>query len=186
MINTLMIPLAFLTIFAFLLWCIIDTKRNWFWKLILVVAVPMSCLSIWRSVENYRGWATTEPLPQKFILFWNEVSEPDPKTGSAGEIYVLIRNFEGDNKEPRLYKVEYSRKFHEQLEAANKAARRGGGPIVFERNNQNQGSGDGSESGGEGREGEGQGQNDNSGSGSDSQGEFKFYRLPPAKVPEKK
>jgi hypothetical protein len=107
-------------------------------------------------------------------------------TGSPGAIYVLAGNLGGEGEEPRLYKVEYSRKLHEQLEAANKAARRGGGPIVFERNNQNQGSGDGSESDREGREGEGQGQNDNSGNGSDSQGEFKFYRLPPAKMPKKK
>lgn len=188
MANTLAIPLAFLAISAILLWCVIDTKRHWFWKLILIIAVPMSCLLIWRSVESYRGWPTTEPLPQKFVLLWNEVREPDPKTGSEGAIYVLAGNVETEEDEPRLYKVEYSRKFHEQLESANKAARRGGGPIVFERNNQNQGSGDDSESG-EGErqgEGQGQGQGNNSGAGPDSQGEFKFYRLPPAKMPKKK
>lgn len=195
---TLAIPIAFIVLAAVLLWCLIGSKGKWWGKLILIIAVPAFGIAVWKSLDSYLGWSTPERLPNKFILIWAEVREPDKK--DPGAIYLWVQSYEPidsknpldykpENQEPRTYKLPYSRKWHEQLEAAKALLKKGRG-VVFEMKGQGQGNIEGEE----GKEGgdkgqEGRGDKSKEGKSGDSslsqEQEYEFHELPPAKLPDK-
>lgn len=201
---TLMIPIGFLIMVAILLWYNIATKGSWLIKLFLIIAVPIFGIAVWRSLDSYLGWPTPEQLPEKFILLWAEVREPNPKVGEPGKIclwtYSYKESKDGDSPgafdyrpsvgEPRAYKLPYSRLLHQQAEQAKEMIK-GGKIVVFQRKKgKGRGGGEGE---GEGEEGEGTDQPGREGSGrrggrggdSREEQEFQFYELPPPRLPLK-
>jgi hypothetical protein len=178
------IPIAFLILIVSLAWLLIHVKGRIFTKILFAGIVPYYCLVMWCSLNTFAGWATDELTPDKLIVRWIIIEEPNKKTGDEGGIYIWIQsseqnkfnglNFLGYNSEPyepRAYKLPYSRRLHEQAEAALKLLKKGrrvtaARPLP--------GDGDGED--GEDTSGYGYDDNDNA---------LKFYELPQPKYPEK-
>lgn len=187
--NMLPIPIAFVVVVALMLWMIIGAKGKWAVKLAVILFVPALSIVIWRSLDSYLGWPTPEEPPSRSIFLWGAVREPNEKEGDEGEIFIWllpvkykeqdkgdykIFEYEPEAREPRAYKVRYSRGLHEGLEEAKKMI--GEGKTVFFGR-----AGDGSA--GDGPPGEGIGDargRDGSGGFSHGDDEFRFYDLPPS------
>jgi hypothetical protein len=83
-------------------------------------------------------------VPEKVLIHWVIIKEPNKFTKSKGRIYVLLESvgepesnlfarFFGYRKEkiePRLYGLEYSRGLHEQLQKGIMPRLKSGQPVV--------------------------------------------------------
>lgn len=143
-LSTFAIPGAILLVSALACWAIIDARRGkWWLKLILIIIVPTLSILCWRAVGSYLGWATPDMLPEKGLLHWADIREP-AKKGDKGVIYVwlvpfgkdaeksVILGYRSSGREPRAYKMPYTREKHKMLNAAMGMIREGR-PVVLKR-----------------------------------------------------
>lgn len=199
-IETLIIPVAFILVAVGLAWFVIYAKGWWWAKCAYMAIVVVFGLMVWNSIESYRGWPTNDPTPQRFIMLWAEIKEPEPKIGFTGAIYIWLLPYEADPAkpgplnyspeagEPRAHKLPYSRKVHEQLEAAKEMIK-AGQMVMMERRKGKSGFGKSGESGGKGsipgeKDGQGRGKRPG-GHEAEPYDEFFFYQMPPPALPGK-
>jgi len=176
---TLAIPLAFILLSAVLCLLLIGSKWAWWQKLALIVIVPGFGLVLWNALGSYKGWPSTDAIPEKSLIYWGLVREPEPKKGDEGAIYIWLMPLDGKidiplnpleyispGNEPRAYALPYTRRMHEALEAA-KAMTREGRPAVLDLT--------GAEEGGD----------EDGMQGDPDRRDFKVYDLPPPRPPLK-
>ena len=200
MTQTLAIPLGFILLAALLCWWIIGTKGAWWKKLLAILLVPTFGIAVWRALPSYLGWPTPDRLPDKSLLLWAAVREPEPKAEDPGAIYLLLRPLAEKEKsgmvlldyaepkgEPRLYKMPYSRKMHEAMQSAEGMIR-DGKPVVLDMTGGAQGAGNGRPGQGRpGGPGGGPGGEGSNGYGGDpDRRDPQIYELPPPHPPEKR
>ena len=191
------IPFAFFLLSSLLLWLLIGAKGHWLIKASVISFVLYFCVSIDFSLENLLGWPSNQSLPEKFQVHWIEIKEPNKKTREQGAIYVWATNLnqtdkeEGwdgwrrlfvsfnnyDPREPRAYRLAYSKQDHEEAEKA----------LGFLKGGSKVGGGNGKGKGkGKGGKGDGEGGKKNGGGGSLSRnGGVYFEKLPPPSLPDK-
>ena len=130
MIETIGIPIACVTFAVLLLWFIIGTKGQWALKMLVTAISIYFCVCLWSSLNGLLGWPTASSLMRKKIqILWLDIKEPNKKMNDPGLIYVWVKHLEPEKtnnpyilrfhtknaeNEPRLYKIPYSRKLHEQ------------------------------------------------------------------------
>lgn len=186
------IPVGFLILATILLWFFINSKGRLSIKVGLTLLAGYYSLVTWHSLGSYKGWPSDDKMPEEFQLHWIVVKEPNKKTSDPGMIYVWLTTPDTESKnifnflgykssdmEPRIFKVPYSIKMHEQAEKARGMLMKG--KVVR-----------GKKSGKGGAPGEGpikdgkQGSGNTGRNGSISQEqEYEFHELLPSKLPEK-
>lgn len=143
------------------------------------------CFSMFLSatINDLRGWPYDGPLPDEFRVYWIVVEEPSKSdANNRGGIYLWITDLDGNNKVPRAYKSNYTRRDHEGAQDALKLLKKGKMVVGGRAGTEGE---DGGEGNGEGQgHGQGEGQGHGGGSLSDSP-EIIFHELPPSKLPEK-
>lgn len=204
MFTTLAILLLCLFILGF--WLVKESQVPTWLKVCTISLFFLFCVVLAVNFESSMGWAANgNKLDGIITIRYAMVKEPNPQTGSSGNIYLVLDIQSSDSDkvllnmfghktegvEPRLYKLAYSRKLHEALQknvipllqkgqAVKGRFKRGGTP----------GNGDGDfegESGdGHGQKG-GKGKGGKKGKGSDSiePNDPMFYALPPSYFQQK-
>jgi hypothetical protein len=132
------IPIGFLILAIILLWFFIKTKGKLGIKIALIFLAGYYSLVTWYSLDTYAGWATSQQLPDEFIVHWITIVEPDKKTKDPGNIYVWITspnihsntmlnllNYKPETYEPRIYKIPYSTSMHEKAEKVRGLLKKG-------------------------------------------------------------
>jgi hypothetical protein len=94
-------------------------------KLALVLAVTALYFVADQRLEGVWGWPSREALPERFVLLAAVIEEPG-KT-SDGALYVWVNALEGSKpaREPRAYRLPYSKDLHALLNEGLKKARQG-------------------------------------------------------------
>ncbi|OGN06535.1 MAG: hypothetical protein A2750_03520 [Candidatus Yanofskybacteria bacterium RIFCSPHIGHO2_01_FULL_45_42] len=184
--NTIAIPIALTIVGAMLAWVIVSWgKGRWWAKLALILAGTWFGLAIWSPLDSYLGWPTREKLPAKFEIIWVDIREPNDRASDEGAFYLMVRvlkaseergvlDYKSKPAEPRLYELPYSRGMHQQMEKALKMLGNGEavvGENVSKADKQNQSPAI-------------NGEEDGVDTGTHS-GRYKFYKLPPPKLPSK-
>jgi hypothetical protein len=193
------IPLVFFSLFILVLWFIIGAKGHWALKALVIAMTLHCCISIGLSLEGFAGWPSAEVLPDKFIVHWIVVEEPDKRTRAGGAIYVwatapssekeasdtsawrrfFLKLSPSNKGQPRAYGLPYSKGRHEESEGVLTQIK-AGKTVIGERGENEGEEGDGEDGDGNGGpEGRGEG-----GSFSLSDG-ITFHNLPPTKLPKK-
>ena len=95
---------------------VIKSDLKPFFKLFVVVLVSAFYWIQYQSLLQYRGWPTTERLPEEFVLIASEVHEPDRKSGQEGVMYWWVRESDNPQQPPRVYQLPYQLEVHEQVE----------------------------------------------------------------------
>lgn len=183
--RLLAIPVAFIILAAIACWCAISVKGKWWIKLLIIITVPGFGIVSWYAMTSYLGWPTSQALSGKVLLLWTEIREPDPRIDDAGAIYLWIIPLDEEqvgspdvieyrpaDREPRAYRLKYSRKAHERLFRAKEMLKKGK-PVILEW---------GGESTEEGEDGDRS--LDSSHDGNDQ--DFRMYELPVPHFPPKK
>lgn len=182
----MLITFAILLLFLFILgfWLIRESKINFWLKIVSISLFFSFCLIFWRTTDYMMGWAAKEKyIPE--IISIRHVAIKEPNQFSKGGIYFLIEHpptkydslllnifaYKNEISEPRLFKIGYSRKLHEELQK-NVIPRLQKGIIVRGRL---------TKLGNDDRIGK-DGRNDGKGKGSESQfnNDWKFYDLNPS------
>lgn len=131
-IETFGIPLAYVIVAALVLWMAITARGLWWVKALVILLAVLFSIGLWRSLEGLQGWPVEAEMPERFEIKWTLVDEPNKKTGSPGAVYVWARNLSAPDpgrkpfalrlqtrdlgREPRIFKLPYSRPLHEQTE----------------------------------------------------------------------
>lgn len=199
--HSLAIPFAFILLAAVLCLLLIGSRWKWWQKLALILIVPSFGLIVWSSIESYKGWPTGGDPPDRSLIHWVLIREPDPSHNDPGAIYVWLSpldektasrlnplDYDSPPGDPRAYKLPYSRSLHKGMQRA-KGMISQGRPVVLDLRGKGQGGGDGDGEGeGDGSDAEG-GPNGHGGPPGYRYGEdrtdFKIYELPQAHPPRK-
>ena len=122
------IPLAYVIVTALVLWAVIASRGNWAAKALAICCSLLFGILLWFSLTDLQGWPVEAPMPERFEVKWIVVEEPDKKAGSEGAVYTWAVSLAGDDRppfrltgggsgrEPRIYRLPYSRELHEQSE----------------------------------------------------------------------
>jgi hypothetical protein len=94
-------------------------------KFILVVLISSFYWVQYQSLLQYRGWPTTDQLPDEFILIASEVQEPDPRRGIEGGMYWWVRESDNLQQPPRVYQLPYQEEIHQQADNVIKEQEQG-------------------------------------------------------------
>ena len=132
------IPLVFFSLTGLVLWFIIGAKGHWALKAFIILLTLHVCLSVGMSIPKFAGWPSDDRLPDKFLVHWITIKEPDKKTKEDGYIYIWAtvlsnqeKEVEGwkqyllsfgvqDFTEHRAYRTPYTREGHQRGEDAIK------------------------------------------------------------------
>ncbi len=110
---------SFLLLVALILWLIILSKgKFWIIKSIVITAATSFSIVVLLSLKDFIGWPSESKLPQEFQLHWAIIDEPDKIKNTQGAIYMWITKLDKENKNKglaRAYKIEYTRKNHEEI-----------------------------------------------------------------------
>jgi hypothetical protein len=201
------IPLLLLIFGALAFWILIESKLSIILKLICISLFSLFTVQFYFSIESFLGWAAKD-MPEKMLIHWITIKEPNPFGGDPGRIYFLIEGeksqyenqalkmfkYYTNKKEPRLYSIPYSRKMHEQLHSEVMKDLQNG-QSVYGSLSKSKGKGKGKGKGGNGNgDGNGEGNGDKNGKGngqgegSESIGEgeeFEFHKLTPGEISKK-
>lgn len=112
--------LAFLCLLA-LLW---SRWPAWI-KAGLVLAVTLFYFTADDIAHRLVGWPAADPLPARFVLLAAVFDEPNAK--SAGGLYLWVNAIENGKpaREPRAYRLPYSKDLHSVLDEGLKKGRQG-------------------------------------------------------------
>ena len=157
----------------------------------MIIGFFLFTIIFWTSIHPFLGWpADEEDVPNKILIHWVIVKEPNKFEEFDGGIFILLETMEkpkanrvarffgyGKNKmEPRLFGLKYSRELHEQLEKVKGRLKQGqpvAGKLTKEGKN------------GKGKKGQGK-QGDKKGGGSESQEQdWQFHELRPSDIHQK-
>ncbi len=101
-----------LSLMLFFLWVRSSLPQSWKW-LALIALLGFFWIE-YTSLQRYAGWPTTEALPERFRLIASEVAEPDKKTREDGLMYWWLQDLDHPERPPRVYRLPYEAKVHEQ------------------------------------------------------------------------
>ncbi len=112
---------SFLILVALILWLIILSKgKFWIIKSIVILTTTLFSIVVLLSLKDFVGWPSSSNLPEEFLLHWAIINEPDKIKNTEGEIYIWATKLDKENKIkgiPRAYKIDYTRKNHEEITA---------------------------------------------------------------------
>jgi hypothetical protein len=198
----LIFPISVLFFASLVLWFMISLSRRYVLLAVIVAITSLFTVALWDGVVNTMGWAAPESaMPNKFMVQWVYVLEPDSARDINGGIFLWVTDLENaprdftlnlfgytpDKNEPRSIRIPYSREMHEKMQGIQKMLRDGQKVVGQKRGDgkgkgkgDGKGDGDGDEGRGNGRKGKGRGDK-----GIGSEGKYEFYNLMRAKFPEK-
>ena len=118
--SLLELTLAYVALSALLIAILLHSShRNWL-KALLLVGAPVI---YWLSYQGWRetqGWPSLTHLPDRFLLHYAVIEEPDGSAGLEGALFLWLTDL--DNNEigevPRAYELPYDRGVHRKLDAA--------------------------------------------------------------------
>lgn len=182
------LPILLLVFGGMTFWVLTESKLKWYFKTACISVFCIFTVIFWSSIHTFLGWpALEDDMPDKVLIHWVIIKEPNKFTEFDGRIYVLLESveepksnflarffgYQKDRVEPRLYGLEYSRGLHEQIEKGIRPRLRNGQPVVGELTKGK---------GGKGGKGKGKGKlNYKKGEGSESQEqEWHFHELLPS------
>ena len=184
------LPILLLALGGLTFWLLTESSLKWYFKAACISAFCIFTIIFWGTLNTFLGWAAKgDDVPEKVLIHWVIVKEPNKLLGYEGQIYVLLESAKKDDAnfllkffghssgrkvEPRLYGLAYNRELHERIEGEILPRLRQGQPVV----------GKLTKGARRGDEGENKGKNKGSGSESQSQ-EWQFHELLPSDFHEK-
>ena len=164
-----------------------ESSLKWYVKTACISVFCFFTIIFWSSIHSFLGWpALEDDLPDRVLIHWVIIKEPNKHTEFSGRIYILLETagepesnflarffgYQKEKVEPRLHGLKYSRGLHEQLQKGIIPKLRSGKPVMgmFSKKK-----GQGPNKTGEGNA------NGNEGGGSESQEqEWHFHLLRPS------
>jgi hypothetical protein len=185
------LPILLLVFGGLTFWILNESKLKWYLKTACITTFCLFTIIFWTSIHTFLGWpADEEDMPNKILIHWVIVKEPNKFEEFDGGIFILLETMEelkanrvarffgyGKNKmEPRLFELKYNRELHEQLQKV-KGKLQQGQPVAGKLTKEGEK--------GKGKNGKGK-QPNKKGEGSESQEQdWQFHELLPSEIHSK-
>ena len=142
---TVTLPILLLIFGGLTFWVLNESKLKWYFKSACITTFCVFTVVFWSSIHTFLGWpALEQDVPDKVLLHWAVIKEPNKLTESKGRIYLLIESgkysapdplakffgYKKENVEPRLYGIKYNRELHERLEKQIMPKLKQGQPVL--------------------------------------------------------
>lgn len=185
------LPILLLTFGGLTFWLLTESSIRWYLKVACISAFCLFTVIFWTTLHTFLGWpALKSDMPEKVLIHWVIIKEPNKQTLSKGNIYVLLESIQDDKKpffgykslslEPRLFGLPYSRDLHEKMEKEVMGQLQKGQLVAGTFSKK---AGQGGKGSGKGDKGEGALKG---GKGSESQKQdFEFHQLLPSQIHSK-
>lgn len=125
------IPILLFLLLAISFWLLTESKYHLGFRLACVVGFFLFGLIFWQNTKTFLGWAADGTVLYDVPITLHSVTIDEPTKISKGGIYVTVRQPPSIYKSkilrifghpiqsgsPRLYKFDYHRKKHEELES---------------------------------------------------------------------
>jgi hypothetical protein len=182
------LPLLLLIFGGLTLWLLTESQLKWYFKTVCIATFCIFTTIFWSTIHSYLGWPANEnDMPEKVLMHWVIIKEPNKFTEFDGAIYILAESAEKetgslrkafgyskDGIEPRLYQLEYNRTLHENLQNNIVPKLKAGQPVYGKLSKEKRPPGKGSNKG------------KGKGDGSESQEqEWHFHELLPSEIHQK-
>lgn len=178
------LPVLLLVFGGLTFWLLTESSIRWYLKSACITAFCIFTVLFWTTIHTFLGWpADEDDIPEKVLIHWVVIKEPDKLAGFEGEIFFLLESagdkdesffgYKSSGREPRLFGVPYTRELHEEIEKNLKPKLKKGQPVVGKLREKK---------GGEGKKGIGkEGEKGKKGGGSESQEQgWEFHELLPS------
>ena len=185
------LPILLLVFGGLSFWVLTESKVKWYLKSACITTFCIFTIVFWSSIHSFLGWPALEAeMPEKVLVHWVIIKEPNKVTKHPGRIFILLQSaeksdpslfarffgYKKDKIEPRLYGLKYNRGLHEELQKGVMSKLKNGKPVFGKITK-------------EGKKGigkKGKGKNNNKGGGSESQEQdWEFHELLPSEIHEK-
>ena len=184
------LPILLLLFGGLTFWVLNESALKWYFKTACISVFCIFTVIFWTAIHTFLGWPALESdMPEKVLIHWVIIKEPNKVTESKGGIYILLESAESprsnflasffgyskEKNEPRLHGLKYDRELHEKLANSIMPKLRGGQPALGKLTKKN------------GRKGKKGDENSNKdGGGSESQKQkWEFHELLPSEIHEK-
>ena len=139
------LPILLLVFGGLSFWLLNESSIRWYFKTVCISVFCIFTIVFWTSIYTFLGWPALErDVPDKVLLHWVIIKEPNKATESKGRIYLLIESgkysapdplakffgYKKENVEPRLYGIKYNRELHEHLEKEVMPKLKQGQPVL--------------------------------------------------------
>ncbi len=185
------LPILLLVFGGLSFWVLNESKLKWYFKTACITTFCIFTIVFWSSIHSFLGWpAMEEDMPEKVLIHWVIIKEPNKFTKYNGRIYVLLESaeepesnflarffgYKKEKIEPRLHGLKYSRGLHESLKKGVMPKLKRGQPVM----------GKLTKDGKQGINKNGDGKSSKKGGGSESQEqEWHFHELLPSEIHSK-
>ena len=121
------LALAYLAVAGLLLLVLIQSGIRWWFKLLLILMVTGFAWGSYQGWKQSQGWPSPVATPDKFLLHFAVIEEPDDERGTEGAIFLWLTDLANDQlaEEPRAYRLVYDQQVHARVESAMRRAKAG-------------------------------------------------------------
>jgi len=85
------LPILLLVFGGLSFWVLNESSVKWYIKTACISAFCLFTIIFWSSIHSFLGWAALEDdMPDKVVIHWVIIKEPNKLTRFNGRIYVLL------------------------------------------------------------------------------------------------
>ena len=182
------LPILLLAFGGLTFWVLNESALKWYIKTACISVFCIFTIIFWTSIHTFLGWPALESdVPEKVLIHWVIIKEPNKYTKYDGRIFVLLESvgepksnflarffgYRKERVEPRLHGLKYNRELHEKLEKGVMPKLKRGQPVIGRLTKENK----------QGIVREGDGTSTKKGGGSEPQEqEWHFHELLPSEI----
>ena len=87
------LPILLLVFGSLTFWVLNESKLRWYFKTACISTFCIFTIIFWSSIHSFLGWpALEDDMPEKVLIHWVIIKEPNKFTKYDGRIYVLIES----------------------------------------------------------------------------------------------
>ena len=125
--TLLMLVLAYVFLLAILILFLLNSQIKIWAKYSLVMLAVVFYFVNYQGWQQSQGWPASVTVPDKFLLHYAVVDEPDKKNQQQGHIYLWLTDLANDQpaEKPRSYRIDYTQTAHVEVNKALKKIKGG-------------------------------------------------------------
>ena len=89
------LPVLLLVFGGLTLWVLTESTLKWYIKSVCISVFCLFTVIFWSSIHTFLGWAALEEdMPEKVLIHWVIIKEPNEFKKYKGRIYILMESTE--------------------------------------------------------------------------------------------
>ena len=96
------LPVLLLIFGGLTLWLLTESQLKWYLKTACIATYCIFTTIFWSTIHSYLGWPANESdMPEKVLMHWVIIKEPNKFTEFEGAIYILAESAEEETNSLR-------------------------------------------------------------------------------------